>query len=185
MDEARFQAAAAALREGRPVVFPTDTVYGIGVATAHAAGPGALYAAKGRPASKPIPWLVGSVSDLERYGQGVPGYARELASEGWPGPLTLVVRASSAVTEAYRSAEGTIALRMPGSSEALALIGSVGCPLATTSANLSGCEPPHRFADIDPTLLAACGGALEGSGTCSGTPSTIVDCTGPAPIRLR
>ena len=185
MDEARFQAAAAALREGRPVVFPTDTVYGIGVATAHATGPGALYAAKGRPASKPIPWLVGSMADLERYGQGVPGYARELASEGWPGPLTLVVRASSAVTEAYRSAEGTIALRMPGSSEALALIGSVGCPLATTSANLSGCEPPPRFADIDPALLAACGGALEGSGTCSGTPSAIVDCAGLAPIRLR
>ena len=155
MDEARFQAAAAALREGRPVVFPTDTVYGIGVATAHAAGPGALYAAKGRPASKPIPWLVGSMADLERYGQGVPGYARELASEGWPGPLTLVVRASSAVPEAYRSAEGTIALRMPGSSEALALMDAVGCPLATTSANLSGCEPPHRFADIDPALLAA------------------------------
>lgn len=180
-----FDDAVRALRAGEPVAFPTDTVYGIGVAVAWAEGPGALFEAKGRPAGKPIPWLVGGVDDLARYGAEVPGYAAKLAEEGWPGPLTLVVRASGAVPEAFRSDAGTIALRMPACDEALALVRAVGCPLATTSANLSGCEPPRRFADIDSGLLGACACALEGAQACSGTPSTIVDCTGTAPVRLR
>ena len=173
---AALDGAAKALARGEAVIFPTDTVYGIGVAVGAAPGPEVLYAAKGRPASKPIPWLVASLGDLGRYGRDVPPYARQLAREGWPGALTLVVRASEAVPAAFCSAAGTVALRMPDHPVPLALAKAVG-PLATTSANRSG----------DPQLAAACGGVLAGDGSwpCAGVPSSIVDCTGPHPRPLR
>lgn len=180
-----FGEAVAALRAGKPVVFPTDTVYGIGVAVGCAASPQALYEAKGRPAGKPIAWLVSSIDDLGRYGKAVPEYAWDLAREGWPGALTLVVRASDAVPEAYRSPEGTIALRVPASEMALQLIAAVGCPLATTSANLAGGEAPGLLAEVEPELLRACGAAVESGERCAGEPSVIIDCTDDAPARLR
>ncbi len=78
MGEAVAQAARAA-REGKAVVFPTDTVYGIGVSVAHARTPDLIYGIKRRDAGKAIPWLVGSMDDLMRYGRDVPSYASALA----------------------------------------------------------------------------------------------------------
>ena len=183
---AALDGAAKALARGEAVIFPTDTVYGMGVAVGAAPGPEALYAAKGRPASKPIPWLVASLGDLDRYGRDVPPYARQLAREGWPGALTLVVHASEAVPAAFCSAAGTVALRMPDHPVPLALAKAVG-PLATTSANRSGQPPARCGAEVDPQLAAACGWVLAGDGSwpCAGVPSSIVDCTGPHPRPLR
>ena len=87
MGEAVAQAARAA-REGKAVVFPTDTVYGIGVSVAHARTPDLIYGIKRRDAGKAIPWLVGSMDDLMRYGRDVPSYASALARAFWPGALT-------------------------------------------------------------------------------------------------
>lgn len=186
MEGARaFDQAVAALQAGGVVAFPTDTVYGIGVAVAYAASPQALAAIKGRPAAKPVAWLVGSADDLARYGEGVPAYAQALAREGWPGALTLIVRASDEVPAAFCAADGTVALRMPDSAEACALIRAVGCPLATTSANLAGAEPPRSVAETDPRVLARCAAVLAGEPLASGVPSAIVDCTGPEPRRIR
>ena len=176
--------AVAALRAGEVVVFPTDTVYGIGVAIEHAAGPEALYRAKRRPAAKSIPWLVAALDDIGRFGRDVPGYGWRLAEEGWPGPLTLVVRASDRVPAAFRSAAGTVALRMPDHPIPLALAAAAG-PLATTSANLSGQPPAVALSEVDPALRRACRCVLAADGTLGGAPSAIVDCTGPAPRRLR
>lgn len=179
-----LKAPLRALRAGEAVAFPTDTVYGIGVAVRFAPGPGILYEAKGRPASKPIPWLVGSAADLDRYGSDVPTAARELVRQGWPGPLTLVVRASEAVPPAFRSIAGTIALRMPAHPVPLALAAALG-PIATTSANLSGREPVARAADLDPLVARACACVVADDGASSGAPSAIYDCTGAEPVRLR
>ena len=92
-----IEAAAAALKRGKPVVFPTDTVYGVGVAVGAAESPQVLYDLKRREDKKPIAWLVGEVDDLARYGRAVPELAFALARTFWPGPLTLVVKASAAV----------------------------------------------------------------------------------------
>lgn len=177
--------AVQALREGEAIIFPTDTIFGLGVSVNHAQTPGVLYNLKRRDAGKPIAWLVGSKNDLLRYGNHVPSYAQNLAEKFWPGPLTLIVRASSLVPPAFASAKNTIALRMPDNKEALLLIAEVGCPLATTSANISGEESVCVFDDISPELLNRVNVAFDDNQTKSGVASTVVDCTGVEPVVLR
>lgn len=185
-----LEQAAAALSQGKPVVLPTDTVYGVGVAVRAADSPRALFEAKGRPDSKPVAWLVADAGALDKYGADVPAYARELAQTFWPGALTLVVRASDAVPPAFRSADGTIGLRMPASEDALALIRAVDSPLAVTSANISGKEAPAKLEDLDPALVSATAGVLvsqeeKPASPADGTASTVLDCTGEVTRVLR
>lgn len=89
------------LRAGRPLIFSTDTVCGIGISVKHAKSPQCLYSLKNRPVEKPIAWLIGSADDLFYYGCEIPDYALNLAEEHWPGALTLIVKASSAVPFEY------------------------------------------------------------------------------------
>lgn len=181
-----LQEAVAALEGGRAAVFPTETVYGLGVSVAAVEGPDVLFELKGRPRTKPIAWLVGSASDLEVYGRDVPAYARALADAFWPGPLTLIVRASDAVPPAFCSEVGTIGLRMPDSADALALVRALGSPLATTSANLAGAPAPASAAELDPALTERVGAVVLGSEPARvGVASTVLDCTGARPLFVR
>ncbi|WP_080798818.1 L-threonylcarbamoyladenylate synthase [Arabiibacter massiliensis] len=179
--------AAAALDRGEAVIFPTETVYGLGVSVRAAAGPDVLYDLKERDRGKPISWLVGSVDDLDRFGAHVPELALKLARAYWPGPLTLIVQAAGEVPEAFRSAAGTIGLRMPDNEVALDLIKAAGCPLATTSANISGQAATGAFAGLDPALVARVAAVVPDGADDdkSGLASTVVDCTGERPRILR
>ena len=176
--------AAETLRAGGAAVFPTDTVYGLGVAVDYAEGPDAVFALKRRPAGKPVSWLVGGADALDRYARDVPAYAYDLAREFWPGGLTLVVRASQEVPRAFCAADGTIGLRMPANDTALSLIRAVGCPLATSSANLSGEPAVDTFEQLNPALPAAVP-AVRDDSPKEGIASTVVDCTGIEPHVLR
>lgn len=179
------QEAASALKRGEPAVFPTDTVYGLGVSVEHAESPEALYLIKRRDAEKPIAWLVGGVGALSVYGDAVPEEAYALARAFWPGALTIVVRAASCVPKAFASAAGTIGLRCPAHRDALALIDTLGCPIATTSANLSGCADASALSAV-PDEVARRAGALVGGAPGGGVASTIVECTeGSEPRILR
>ncbi len=137
---------------------------------------------------------------LCRYGCDVPVIARLAAAAFWPGPLTLIVRASDAVPPAFRSAAGTIGLRMPDDARALALIRAAGAPLATTSANPSGTPAPRTFSEVDSALAARAAAVVwEGGGedafgiargagaesAPSGCASTVLDCTTAPPRILR
>ncbi|PNV68938.1 threonylcarbamoyl-AMP synthase [Enteroscipio rubneri] len=178
--------AVASLRRGEAVMFPTDTVYGLGAAVDFAEGPGMLYDLKERDRGKPIAWLVGDPDDLDRYGEDVSASVRALARRFWPGPLTLVVKAAERVPDSFRSAAGTIGLRMPDDATALALIEAVGCPLATTSANRSGNRAPRSFDELDPALVERVFVVADlGDSKTSGLASTVLDCTGDAPLVVR
>ena len=182
-----MQETVAALKRGDAALFPTETVYGLGVAVDAAESPRLLFDLKGRDQGKPISWLVADADDLDRYGRLVPDFARVLARTFWPGPLTLIVKASDRVPEAYRSAEGTIGLRMPGNKVALGLIEAVGCPLATTSANISGLKSPRTCDAVD-AALAERVGIVVADGTDadkSGLASTVLDCTHDHPAVVR
>lgn len=172
--------AALALADGRPCIFPTDTVYGVGVAVHAASGPDVLFAIKQRDAGKPIAWLVGSIGDLQRYGKNLPSAVCQLVQRFWPGALTVIVEASDSVPVSYRSESGTIGLRMPANETTLALIRRAESPLATTSANISGRAAVSRFESLDAELLARVGCALRDpiESLHSGVASTVVDCTG-------
>lgn len=180
------QEALRALKRGEPVVFPTDTLFGLGVSVEHAETPDALYRIKQREKRKPIAWLVASVEDLERYGKLIPPYALALARTFWPGPLTVIVRANEKVPAAFRSEQNTIGMRMPANATARALIEELGCPIATTSANISGARNALSFEDLDDAVLKQVSAALCDNEPKSGTASTIVDCSASDhPVLLR
>ena len=176
--------AVRALQAGLPVVFPTDTVYGLGVAVHAAQDCSQLYDIKKRPDGKPVAWLVGSIDDLARYGTDVPDWALDLARAHWPGALTLIVRASDAVPRAFQSEEGTIGLRMPANDAALELIRQVG-PLATSSANLAGGVAPRAFRDIPVEMRESVAVALQDDDAGQGLPSAVLDFSREEPSTLR
>ena len=172
-----FAKAVEALKAGKAVVFPTDTVYGLGVSVEHARTPRAIYDLKQRDAGKPIAWLVGGVEALDEYGVEVPDYARVLAAKHWPGALTIIVRANESVPEAFRSEVGTIGLRMPDCKTTLDLIESVGSPLATSSANVSGCPDSSSAESIDRSLLEKVAASIVNDVVSGGVASTVIDCS--------
>lgn len=183
--DATIDQAACALKGGKAAIFPTDTVYGVGVAVGFAESPALLFDIKQRPHDKPIAWLVGSPDDLDRYGQDVPAFASMLARTFWPGPLTLIVRASDAVPAPFRSQAGTIGLRMPQNTTALELLRTLECPIATTSANAADARPPRTKEDIDPAFAHLVGCVVTDDLEKSGVASTILDCTGDHPVMVR
>ena len=177
--------AVQALESGQAVAFPTDTVAGVAVSVAHAGDPHLLYDIKERDGRKPIAWLVGGTDDVAHYGADVKPYVPALTQAFWPGPLTLILKASKAVAQAFRGPDGTIALRMPDHPVPLELIDRLGCPLATSSANKSGYVAPGSADAIDPDVRQAVACVLEGGVHATGRASTVLDCTGEAPVVVR
>jgi L-threonylcarbamoyladenylate synthase len=171
------------LQGGGLVVFPTDTVYGVGALAFDTVAVESIYTAKDRPDEKAIPILLGSVDDLAKVTSSVPPVALALASRFWPGPLTLVVPKHPHLPEAV-SASPTVGVRVPDHSLARALLQAAG-PMAVTSANRSGQPSPSTAQEV----LAQLGGRialiLDGGKTPGGIPSTVVDCLGAEPKILR
>lgn len=179
MRETDLETAIAVLETGCPIIFPTDTVYGLGVAVKHATSPGAIYDLKLREADKPIAWLVGGIDALGWYGRSVDARVRDLAERYWPGALTIIVEASDEVPIGFRSRMGTVGLRMPDSELALSLIEAAG-PLATSSANIAGMGAPRTLAQVDPRLLGRVDVVLGDDTAPSGVASTVIDASNGA-----
>lgn len=177
--------AASVLRDGGIVVFPTETVYGIGAAATSCIGPQEIIDIKMRPASKPLPWLVETEDALDTYGVDVPEYAHRLAAKFWPGPLSLVVKASERVGKDFRDSRGTVALRCPDHEVVQELIRASGGPIIATSANTSGKHAPGAFGELEERIIHAADLTLDGGETEHRLASTVVDCTGAEPVILR
>ena len=181
---AGIEAASRAIQAGEVVVLPTDTVYGIGCDAFNAAAVAAVLAAKGRGREMPPPVLVPNLRTVDGLARGVPAYVRHLIDAFWPGPLTLVLEAQPSLTWDLGETNGTVALRMPDHEVALALLGQAG-PMAVTSANLTGSPPALTAAEAQAQLGAAVAVYLDGGPASGGAASTILDCTGGAPLTLR
>ncbi len=177
-------AAAEAVRRGELVVLPTDTVYGLGVDAFTPEAVTAVLAAKGRGREMPPPVLVPSARTVDGLATSVPAYARDLIKAFWPGPLTLVLLAQSSLMWDLGETNGTVALRMPKNATALKLLAEVG-PMAVTSANVSGQPPARTILDAAAQLGSAVSVYLDAGPSAGGMPSTILDCTGEAPVILR
>ena len=129
--------AISALKGGRLVVLPTDTVYGIGADAFDSDAVSALLSAKGRGRDMPVPVLVGSWHTIDGLVYSVPHSARELIRAFWPGALSLVVRQAPSLQWDLGDAHGTVMVRMPLHPVAIELLREVG-PMAVSSANISG-----------------------------------------------
>jgi L-threonylcarbamoyladenylate synthase len=171
------------LQHGGLVALPTDTVYGLGSLAFSQSAAERIYAAKGRPAEKAIPVLLGVVEDMVRVALEVPEIAARLAARFWPGPLTLVVPRHPDVPEAV-SALPTVGVRIPDHAVARALLRLAG-PMAVTSANRSGAASPSSAEEVRSQLGGQVDLIIDDGRTPGGVPSTVVDCLGPEAKILR
>jgi len=176
---------ATRLRDGGIIVFPTETVYGIGASATSCIGSQEIIDIKMRPKNKPLPWLVDGEDALDIYGVDVPEYAHRLARAFWPGPITIVVKASDVVAKEFRDDRGTVALRSPDHRLVQQIIRSNGAAVVTTSANTSGKPPATSFEELEERIVAAADVVLDGGETPHRMASTVVDCTGPEPVVTR
>lgn len=176
--------AADLLRGGHLVVFPTDTVYGIGCDPYNIAALDHIYEAKGRPAQKAIPLLLSGPGDLREVTAALDPCAQKLAAAFWPGALTLVVERNMSLP-AQLGSGNTIAVRVPNHDGLRSLLAACGGALAVTSANRSG-EPDALDAPKAADYLGDSVALYVGDGPSSGgQPSTIVSCVNGRPEILR
>ena len=187
--EAAIPTVGAHLQRGALLAYPTETVYGLG-SNPSAPALAALSRLKGREPGKPFLLLVSSRAMAEEWGLVMSPSARALSAAFWPGPLTLVLRGGEGrLPDQLRGKEGGIAVRHTSHAGIARLVAATGMPLTSTSANRPG-EPaapgPDRIREVFGAqiergeLLVLDGGVLGNV-----PPSTLVDCTGPAPRLVR
>jgi L-threonylcarbamoyladenylate synthase len=188
VDDASVERAAQALESGDLVAFPTETVYGLGARADDDAAVGAIFALKGRPSDHPLIVHVAEPGDAETFARDLNDVARRLIESFWPGPLTIVVRRVPGMASAAAGGQDTIGLRCPSHPVARALLAAArrrGVPgVAGPSANRFGRISPTRAAHVvdefGESLLVLDGGECD-----VGIESSIVDCSGEAPVLLR
>jgi L-threonylcarbamoyladenylate synthase len=176
--------AAALLREGAVVAFPTETVYGLGANAFDPRAVARIFEIKARPAFDPLIVHVADETALERVAAGVPPQARALIGKFWPGPLTLVLRKHVEVPDLVTAGLPTVAVRMPAHPVARALIERAGTPLAAPSANPFGYLSPTRAEHVARMLGERVDLIVDGGASEHGVESTIVMLE-PRPTLLR
>lgn len=178
-----LQRAGEILRRGGLVVFPTETVYGLGGDGTNADSARAIYAAKGRPADNPLIIHIAFPNDAEKYTETSDIYFR-LAERFMPGPLTVILTAKSAIPPEVRAGLDTVAVRCPSHPVAHALICAAGVPIAAPSANLSGKPSPTCAAHVKDDMDGRVDMIIDGGDSEVGLESTIVKIEGDGSLTL-
>lgn len=175
-DSGALDAASVAISNGKLIVLPTDTVYGVGADAFNPAAVANLLAAKGRGRQMPPPVLVGTKETADALADNLPEAARTLIDAFWPGALTIIVTAQPSLSWDLGETAGTVALRMPDSEPALNLLQRTG-PLAVSSANKTGMPAAMTVGEASDMLGDSIGLYLDGGRAGGGVASTIVDLT--------
>lgn len=177
--------AAKAIRAGKLVVMPTETVYGLAADAMSPKAVRAIFQAKERPPENPLIVHIADIGQVSEVAREFPKAARILAERFWPGPLTIVLPKAAAVDAVVTGGLDTVAVRMPAHPVALALIREAGTPIAAPSANRFMKLSPTRPEHIDPVLVSKVVLVLDGGPSVVGVESTVVDCTNQVPRILR
>jgi L-threonylcarbamoyladenylate synthase len=181
---AQIAEAAALLRRGGVIAYPTETFYGLGALAGDGGAVARLLTAKERPDGKPLPLLGAGLAQLEAVATFSP-LARRLAAALWPGPLTLVLPARPGLHPAITGGGTTVGVRVTSGQVAAALAAAAGGALVATSANRAGEPPPTRIDLLDPLLRARLDLVVDGGETPGGAPSTVVAVAGEGLTLLR
>jgi L-threonylcarbamoyladenylate synthase len=184
--------AAAALKAGHLVAFPTETVYGLGADARNPEAVKRIYEVKGRPSDHPLIVHISSINQLEKWAKEIPEYAIDLARAFWPGPMTLILKRTEIARDFITGGQETVGLRVPSDPIALALTQEFerisDSAIAAPSANRFGQVSPTSSSDVQEELgefLSSSDLVLDGGRCRIGIESTIIDCTGRSPVILR
>lgn len=177
--------AAAILRAGGLVAFPTETVYGLGANGLDRTACAGIYAAKGRPSDNPLILHAADRGMVDMAAREVPPLAEKLLAAFAPGPITLILPKRMEVPDSVTGGLDTVGVRLPENDIARALIRAAGVPVAAPSANLSGRPSPTNAAAVAADMAGRIPLILDGGSCRFGVESTIVDCTGNTAVILR
>lgn len=177
--------AGEALRSGKLVVIPTETVYGLAANALDPEAVAKIFTAKGRPSDNPLIVHIESRNAVDDLATSIPDYAERLMDTFWPGPLTLVLPKRPEVPDITTARLDTVAIRIPANGIALRIIRAAKVPLAAPSANRFMAISPTRPEHIGPELADHVEILMDGGPCDVGLESTVVDCTGSNPQILR
>ncbi len=185
IEERKIKNIIAVLKRGGVIVFPTDTFYGLGAKCYLKEAVLKIYALKKRELSKPLALIVAEMRMAESLALEIHPLFRQLASKFWPGPLTLILKASPFLPRELLSAGNTVGLRVPASLWLRHLIKRAGFPLTATSANLSGKEEISDPKEVIKIFKGKVELIVDGGPTPGDKPSTVVDLSSRKPKIIR
>ncbi len=177
--------AAELLQNGKRVIFPTETVYGLG---ANALDPDAvrsIFEAKGRPSDNPLIVHIANFSQVEEIAEEIPEKAKLLMDKFWPGPLTIILKRKSIIPNEVTAGLNTVGIRMPENKIARELLSLADVPVAAPSANISGRPSPTDAKYVIEDMLGRVEAIIDGGDCAVGVESTVIDMTSPIPTILR
>jgi L-threonylcarbamoyladenylate synthase len=184
--------AAAQLRAGALVAFPTETVYGLGADATNKSAVARIYTVKGRPQDHPLIVHIASMNEMDKWCEEIPTYAISLARDFWPGPMTLIMKRSSLAQDFITGGQETVGVRVPNHMLALALLNAFsklgGSGIAAPSANRFGQVSPTTAQAVQEEIgnyLQSHDQIIDGGASDVGVESTIIDCTHESPRILR
>ncbi len=170
-----IKSAAELIQAGGLVAFPTETVYGLGANAFNPEAVAQIFKAKGRPTDNPLIVHISEFSQLAELVEKVPADAKMLMDKYWPGPLTLILKASKRVPKIVTAGLDTVAVRLPSHPVAMALIHEAGLPIAAPSANLSGKPSPTTAKHVIEDLAGRVGIIIDSGKADIGVESTVLD----------
>ena len=184
-DFTKLEEPAQIIKNGGIVVFPTETVYGIGANALNAEEVKKIYEIKKRPLSKPITLLVNSIDMIERVAKDITPFEYAIIKKFFPGPLTIILQKKDVVPDIVTSGGSTVGIRMPANEIALELINRAGVPLATPSANISDKPSKTNIKDVMSDFPEGVDCFIDGGKSKIGVASTIVQVIDGVPHILR
>lgn len=177
--------ATALIKAGQCVAIKTETVYGLAADASNEDAVKAIFKAKARPATNPLIVHIASIDDMKKWAKDIPSRAYLLAEKYWPGPLSLLLKKQSWVSDTVTGGQDTVVLRMPASDDFLSLIAAAGVGLAAPSANKYKFISPTSAAHVLTSLNGRIAAVVDGGRAEVGIESTIIDVTGDTPCILR
>lgn len=177
--------AAKALKEGKVIAFPTETVYGLGANALDTDAVKKIFTAKGRPSDNPLIVHIAALEQMDALVERIDEKSKRLIHHFWPGPLTIVLKRKKEISDLVTAGLDTVGIRMPNHPVALALIKAANLPIAAPSANRSGKPSPTTAQHVLHDLNGLIDGIVDGGPTGIGLESTVIDMSREIPTVLR
>lgn len=185
IDIKEIEKHAKLLKEGNTVIFPTETVYGLGANALDENAVKKIYEAKGRPSDNPLIVHISEEEEVYDLAKNVSEKAKKVMRKFWPGPITIVLNKKDIVPKTTSGGLDTVAIRMPSHKIAQAVIKEAGVPIAAPSANISGRPSPTKEDHVKEEMNGRVNGIILGGDCNFGLESTVLDMTEEVPMILR